>query len=144
MKFVNKTTKVTITCPKHGDFLIQPNTFLNSVYGCGKCRYPDKEVISKPSKEQQLSIKQQVFINRAKEIHGDRYNYSKVVYSKACEKVIIICPIHGSFECTPHNHLVDCGCPRCSDSKGELIVATWLKNNNIAYTQEKSLKIDNL
>lgn len=210
VKFVNKTTKVTITCPKHGNFLIQPNTFLNSVYGCGKCRYPDKEIINKPSKEQQLSIKQQVFISRAGEIHKDKYNYSKVIYTKANEKVIIICPehgefeqapgvhlkghgcpkcarkvtvdktrktqeeferearviygnkytygvykgmhtkmtivcpIHGSFECTPHNHLVDCGCPRCSDSKGELVVATWLKNNNIVYTQEKSLKIDNL
>lgn len=37
------------------------------------------------------------FIRRAKKVHGDKYDYSKVKYVKAKEKVCIICPIHGEF-----------------------------------------------
>ena len=51
------------------------------------------------------NIKTIEFINKAKEIHGDKYDYSKVVYIKAIEKVIIICKIHGEFKMTPNKHL---------------------------------------
>lgn len=37
------------------------------------------------------------FIQEAKKIHGDTYDYSKVVYNKSTEKVCIICPKHGEF-----------------------------------------------
>ena len=37
------------------------------------------------------------FIEKARKIHGDKYDYSKVEYKSATEKVIIICPIHGEF-----------------------------------------------
>jgi hypothetical protein len=39
----------------------------------------------------------QEFINEAKAVHGDKYDYSKVIYIKNIEKVCIICPIHGEF-----------------------------------------------
>ena len=35
------------------------------------------------------------FVIRAKQIHGGKYNYSKSIYTKAKNKVIIICPSHG-------------------------------------------------
>ncbi len=54
------------------------------------------------------------FIEKAMEVHGDKYDYSKVQYIKAIDKVIIICKIHGSFEQTPHGHLnKKSGCPKC-------------------------------
>lgn len=37
------------------------------------------------------------FIAEAKQVHGDKYDYSKVVYIDANTKVSIICPIHGGF-----------------------------------------------
>ena len=37
------------------------------------------------------------FINRAKIIHSEYYNYSKVEYINTHEKVCIICPEHGEF-----------------------------------------------
>ena len=44
------------------------------------------------------------FIEKAKKIHGDKYNYSSVKYINNKTKVNIICPIHGEFEQTPDKH----------------------------------------
>ena len=56
----------------------------------------------------------QTFIEKAKEIHGNKYDYSKVVYEKSTQKVCIICPEHGEFWQTPHNHITNkSGCPKC-------------------------------
>lgn len=52
--------------------------------------------------------------------HGDRYDYSEVVYSGAKDKVKIICKKHGAFEQTPDNHAGGSGCPAC---KTEIFVA---------------------
>ena len=53
------------------------------------------------------------FIKKAREIHGDRYDYSKVKYVNYKTKVEIICPEHGEFYMTPNNHLQKHGCPTC-------------------------------
>lgn len=54
------------------------------------------------------------FITRAREIHGDRYDYSLVEYVNARSCVQIICSEHGIFEQTPDNHISKkTGCPRC-------------------------------
>ena len=55
------------------------------------------------------------FIKKAKEVHGDKYNYSKTVYIKNREKIKIICPIHGEFEQSPKNHLNGFNCPFCGN-----------------------------
>lgn len=54
------------------------------------------------------------FIKKAIEVHGDRYDYSKVVYRDSKTKVTIICNEHGEFEQLPSNHLKPCHCPKCS------------------------------
>ena len=53
------------------------------------------------------------FIEDAKQIHGEKYDYSKVEYVNAKTKVCIICPIHGEFFQTPTHHLSGYGCPKC-------------------------------
>lgn len=53
------------------------------------------------------------FINRARAIHGDKYDYSRVVYTTNRTNVEIICPTHGSFLQTPTNHLRGKGCTKC-------------------------------
>lgn len=45
------------------------------------------------------------FIAKARQIHGNKYDYSKVEYEKNDIQVCIICPIHGEFWQTPKNHL---------------------------------------
>ena len=55
------------------------------------------------------------FIERARTIHGDKYDYSKVVYKGVHEKVCIICPKHGEFWQEPNNHISRKSiCPKCS------------------------------
>lgn len=60
------------------------------------------------------------FIQKAKEIHGDKYDYSEFTYTKMKNKSTIICPLHGKFEQSPSQHLTrKCGCSKCK----------WLKRN---------------
>lgn len=57
------------------------------------------------------------FIQKAKEVHGDKYDYSLVEYKNARTKVKIICPIHGIFEQTPDSHINrKTECPKCGHS----------------------------
>lgn len=54
------------------------------------------------------------FLNKAKFIHGDKWDYSKVIYVNRHKKISIICPIHGEFQQKPSNHLKsDFPCPKC-------------------------------
>ena len=55
------------------------------------------------------------FIKKAKNVHGDRYNYDESVYTKFQENIIIICKEHGKFEQTPNNHLKGRNCKKCGD-----------------------------
>ena len=99
VEYVNKNTKVKIICPIHGEFEQIPDNHLHG-HGCHKC------VNCK-----QLTTEE--FIHRAKEVHGDKYDYSKVEYINSHTKVKIICPIHGEFEQEPNSHLEGKGCPNC-------------------------------
>lgn len=76
-----------------------------------------------PKSKNQLDLmtqeeKNQIFINKAKLIHGDKYDYSLVNYTTTDKKVKIICPIHGVFEQTPDKHTNDgSGCISCAGRK---------------------------
>ena len=60
------------------------------------------------------------FIFKSREVHGDTYDYSKVVYVDAHTKVIIICPVHGEFKQKPNSHLNGQGCKDCyNETKGD-------------------------
>ena len=95
--------KVTIICPTHGEFLQTPNNHLRG-RGCETCSY-----IGRSQKDNQY------FLNKAREKHGDKYDYSKVQYKGSKKKVIIICPEHGDFLKSPGNHYKGQGCPECAD-----------------------------
>ena len=106
INYINNRTKVCIVCPEHGEFWQTPGSHTNNGNGCPLCG-------NKNCSEKHLkSIN--IFIKQAKEIHGDKYDYSKVEYSGNHEKVIIICPEHGEFLQSPGKHLQGCGCPKCA------------------------------
>ena len=115
----NSITKVCIICSDHGEFYQKPQSHLSGA-GCPECsglrRLTDEE-----------------FIKNAKEIHGDKYDYSEVNYKNCREKVCIVCPNHGKFYQVANTHLRGNGCPRCA-------------GNNIINTEdfiEKARKIHN-
>lgn len=108
-KFINYDCDVIITCKEHGDFLINPINVLYHDSICPECAKV------RMSKNKTLTTKQ--FIQKAKKIHGEKYNYSLVHYLNYETKVKIICPEHGIFEQTPNNHLKGCGCKLCNSNK---------------------------
>ena len=61
------------------------------------------------------------FVVEAKEIYGDRYDYSKVEYKNRDHRVTVVCPIHGDFQVYAREHLDGKGCPKCE--KGEKFLA---------------------
>ena len=61
------------------------------------------------------------FIERARKIHDDKYDYLNVNYINAHTKIEIVCPYHGKFFQVPRSHLEGIGCPCCGIEKmGEL------------------------
>lgn len=54
------------------------------------------------------------FLVRARKVHGEKYDYSKVDYKDVSTPVVIVCPIHGEFTKAPHSHVCGSGCPRCT------------------------------
>lgn len=97
--------KVCIICPIHGEFWQQPNGHLSG-HKCPKCSNENKVTRECNSTEW--------FIERAISVHGDKYDYSRVDYRGASEKVLIICPKHGVFYQTGYTHLKGSGCPQCA------------------------------
>jgi len=104
VEYKNNSTKVKIICPIHSVFEQRPNSHLNG-NGCKKCG------INKRVDKQRNTIK--YFIEKAKAIHDDKYDYSLVEYKNNSTKVKIICPIHDIFEQRPGDHLKGCGCSKC-------------------------------
>ena len=107
VEYINKRTKVCIICPEHGEFWQRPTDHLqgSGCYYCGRKKCTGKKVTTDS------------FIETAKKIHGDKYDYSKVEYSNSKEKICIICPEHGEFYQLPTAHLQGQGCPKCKKYK---------------------------
>lgn len=114
--FENMQKKVTIICPKHGEFQQVPSKIIHRKYGCPKCG------VERRTKNQFKD--NDFFINKSREVHNDFYDYSEVEYTCMRNKVEIVCPKHGSFFQYPFDHINGHGCPRCgiikSDSECEI------------------------
>lgn len=83
---------------KYGECLVNPNNLLKG---------------SKPSIQTSID-KTKYFIEKAKLVHGDKYDYSLVDYkSSEKSKIVITCKEHGNFEQTAHAHLCSQGCEEC-------------------------------
>ena len=103
--YVNSETKIKYICPIHGENEQYPLNHLKG-YGCRFCGH--KETV----KKQTLSNEE--FIRKSREMHGNKYDYSKVEYVNNRTKVCIICPEHGEFWQRPSKHLIGQGCPECN------------------------------
>lgn len=123
--YKNNRIGVCVICPEHGEFLISPHSHLSGD-GCYYC-----------SKTRKLTTEE--FIEKAKSIHGDKYDYSKVNYVNNKTKICIICKKHGEFWQTPNNH-VDrkAACPicKCNSSTLESEIKIALLNKNIKFIHQ--------
>jgi hypothetical protein len=109
VEYKTALTKVKIICPIHGGFLQSPATHIRGV-GCSKC----SDLITADKRR----LTNEEFIKRAREVHGDKYDYSKVEYVTSHGKVEIICREHGPFLQSPATHTMGnkAGCPGCAVS----------------------------
>ena len=139
--YVNRTEKITIICQIHGEFTQNAGSHLSGC-GCRKCG------IEQTMKKRTLSVDD--FIEKAKEIHNNKYSYDKTNYSKRNDHIIIICPIHGEFTQLPKCHLKGYGCRKCANeliSKNkrkshDTFIQESIKQHGEIYDYSKTLYID--
>lgn len=122
------TSKIEIYCKTHNNYFITiPIGFLES-YGCPEC--------TKDHYRSMFAKNNEIFIKESKKNFGeDHFDYSYVEYVNNYTKVKLICNIYKlPFYIRPTSHLsTECGCPICSESKGERKIALYLTKNKIEY-----------
>lgn len=82
------------------------------------------------------------FIYQCIKIHGDKYDYSKVIYKGNRDKIIINCLSHGEFEQRAYNHKAGQGCPKCKIDNQKLNSEKFIKKFRKLYNRNYIL-IDN-
>ncbi|GAA2725718.1 hypothetical protein [Cellulomonas aerilata] len=105
--YVNSQTKVAITCAEHGKFEQTPAKHLHG-QGCAQCGG-------------RVRLTGERFVERAREVHGARYDYARAEYINTKTKVTIVCAEHGEFSQTPDSHMLGTGCPKCADCERGLL-----------------------
>lgn len=101
---------VSIRCKIHGVFTQMATNHLGGK-GCKECSR------IKVAKDQTSNTEE--FIKKARNIHGNKYDYSLVNYRNNRTQVEIICKEHGKFLQTPSGHLSGKGCKECGKEKSK-------------------------
>ena len=108
--YTSSREKSTATCKDHGNFEVSMNNHLKG-HRCPQCAFEQ-------SGNANVAKHKQSFVQRAREVHGNRYDYSKAKYTKVLEPLIIVCKKHGEFNQTPNNHINHKnGCRLCGMEK---------------------------
>ena len=115
--YIDSKSKVCIICPEHGEFYQTPNEHLKGS-GCSKCANNIKMNVND-------------FLEKAKKVHGDKYDYSKMVLKKQNEHITLICPEHGEFQVRAMHHLRGSGCPKCKGSGGEIALLKFFESKKL-------------
>jgi hypothetical protein len=118
--YIKRTEPIKIKCPIHGEFWQLPKTHLRG-NGCTECGKEKTREI-----QEERRIKTEKFIERAKEVHGDKYDYSKVKCTCGSDIVTIICPKHGEFKQKAYWHLNGSGCSKCYHERSSTLRKTTL------------------
>lgn len=103
VKYRTLKDKVIIICPVHGEFNQTPK--LHVKQGCKQCG------IDKRAAQKRFSLA--AFIEKATNVHSNKYDYSQVVYKNGALNVDIICKVHGPFSQIANSHVQGQGCPKC-------------------------------
>ena len=125
-EIINQHQYIKIICPIHGEFEQELQSHLQGC-GCPNC-----------SKKKKKNT--EIFIEEARKIHGNKYDYSKVEYKTIKDKVCIICPKHGEFWQVADHHLQGNGCYICKESRLERDIRMFLTENNINFESQKRFK----
>lgn len=110
MNYITAKEKAIFICPTHGEWTARPDNILHGK-GCPGCR---AEIVREAGRQLSL-VAAQKFADKARKVHGNKYDYSNTEYTTVHKKINILCPEHGEFWQSPANHLSgENGCPDCS------------------------------
>lgn len=124
-EYTGSNSIITICCPKHGFFQQRARKHVEGILPCPEC-VKDKN----RSKTDYKTFSW--FLNNARKVHGDKYEYDESSYSKNQDtKIKIYCPIHGWYEQIEKVHLKGHGCPACSNCKQHTTESFILKAKKI-------------
>ncbi|HBM7636774.1 TPA: hypothetical protein LZ311_004060 [Enterobacter asburiae] len=101
---------VVIGCRIHGDFMQKPAAHQQG-NGCPQCGNAAKGAGVRRTTH---NTRERKFFAKARQQHGDRYDYSRAVFVNAHTPVEIACPEHGPFHQQPQHHVAGSGCPVCA------------------------------
>ena len=118
VEYFNNRTQIKIGCKIHGWFSQSPADHLAGK-GCGKCAGKN--------------VTQDEAIEKLKKIHGNKYNYDNLNYTKANEEIVINCKKHGEFEQLYCNHLKGQGCPKCKTFKKLKTFEKFVEQSNVVH-----------
>jgi very-short-patch-repair endonuclease len=127
--YEGKCSKVTIICPKHGEFVQEARVHLRGS-DCPRCAKENANMVKTST--------YQMFLEKARNVHGDKYNYIEESFSKMRDSVTIICPLHGEFSQRAQSHIDGRGCPKCRESKLEKEVKDFLIKESIDFEEQKT------
>lgn len=112
MDFFDYNTPTQIVCKEHGKFEVSP--FRHLLYPSGGCQECRKEL-------QSVSVRKmttELFVEKAKSIHGEKYDYSNAKYTSGSRQLSIRCIKHNlRFDVSPESHLKGKGCPLCEQEE---------------------------
>ena len=136
--YISMNSPIEFKCKTCGKYFMRPLTvFINENSKCPHC---NKILIS--NKRCKTT---EDFINDAKLVHGDTYDYSITKYTKSSDYVEIICKEHGKFRIEANSHLQGHGCPLhyCNISKQESELSEYIKSlvgdNNVILNNKQIL-----
>lgn len=129
-EYKDSHSNVIVTCKQHGDFEIKPYNILNG-RGCPKCK---SDNLHKAFSKSTL-----MFIEEARRIHGDLYDYSMCEYYNTHTEVTVICREHGAFKVKAGAHLHGCGCPLCNEPLGEKRIRLYLEKHGVSFIGQYSV-----
>ena len=107
--YINMTSNMIIICPSHGNIQMTPISHCKSLHGCSKCGD-----ISAGNKK---LIPKEVFLEKCKQLHNNRYSYEYVKFNTTLDKIEIVCRKHGLFTQEANKHYHGAGCRKCADDK---------------------------
>lgn len=107
--YKGRNSSITIYCNTHEEFFTQLAVYHLNGYGCQKCGIAKRILSQTFTKEE--------FINRANSVHGDKFDYSAIIYINSQTKIEIKCKIHGNFIQRPNSHLQGYGCLKWAIAK---------------------------
>ena len=141
--YKNYRSKLIITCPVHGDFIQNAKGHLHGKHGCYKCGLisgvAKRSDMARGTTQIKKRVTFEVFVDRSKKIHGDKYIYSKEASFPDIRRAGLICKKHGYFTQSFNGYMYEC--KKCAIEKNKRTTADFINISKRLFP--KMLKYNN-